>query len=108
TFTIQRASTTAVGASGSGLGYGGIAISVALKFDIFSNNGEGTDSTALFVNGATPSSGAASVDMTSSGVLLLSGHVMQVTLSYDGTTLQQIVTDTSTHATFTRNYQIDI
>jgi hypothetical protein len=108
TFTIQRAGSTAVGASGAGLGYGGIATSVALKFDIFSDNGEGTDSTGVFINGATPSAGASSIDMTSSGLSLLSGNVIAVTLTYDGTTLQQTVTDTVTHATFTHGYAIDI
>jgi hypothetical protein len=108
TFTIQRAGSTSVGANGSGLGYGGIATSVALKFDIFSNSGEGTDSTGVFINGATPAFGSASLDMTSSGLLLRNGNVVQVSLNYDGTTVQQTVTDTVTHAVFTHSYAIDI
>ncbi len=70
-----------LGPSGGGLGYGPdlptnpdastntpIANSVAVKFDFFSNAGEGTDSTGLYTNGASPTIPA--VDMTSSGVIL--------------------------------------
>ena len=60
TFTIQGAGPTALGGDGGSLGYGpnpnrgtmgGIAKSVAIKFDIYSNTGEGTDSTGMFTNG---------------------------------------------------------
>jgi hypothetical protein len=111
TFTIQRAGVTAIGAAGSSLGYGptpGIPKSVALKFDIFSNAGEGTDSTGVFTNGANPSVTTGSFDMTSSGVLLRSGDVMLVSLNYDGATLSESVTDTSTGAAYTRNYAVNI
>ena len=62
TFTIQGVGATALGPSGGGLGYGpdtpggtpGIANSVAVKFDIYNNAGEGTDSTGLYTNGASP------------------------------------------------------
>lgn len=111
TFTIQNAGVTAVGGGGGSLGYGpttGIAASVALKFDIFSNAGEGTDSTGVFTNGANPSVSTGSFDMSSSGVVLRSGDVMQVALAYDGTTLSERITDTVTHATYARTYTIDI
>ena len=80
TFTIQNVGPTALGGNGGGLGYGpnpntgttgGIAKSVAIKFDFYNNNGEGTDSTGLYMNGAVPTVPA--MDMTSSGVLLNSG-----------------------------------
>ena len=53
TFTIQGNSPTALGPGGGGLGYGpshpggtpGIGKSVAVKFDLYSNAGEGSDST---------------------------------------------------------------
>lgn len=115
TFTIQNAGATAVGGGGGSLGYGptsgttgGIGASVALKFDIFSNSGEGTDSTGVYTNGANPSVTAGSFDMTSSGVILRNGNVMLVSLAYDGTTLSESITDTVTHATYTRNYVVDI
>src|SRR5262249_47448287 len=62
TFTIQGASNTALGGVGGGLGYGpdhvggagGIPKSVAVKFDLYNNQGEGTNSTGLYTNGAAP------------------------------------------------------
>ncbi|HSZ56316.1 MAG TPA: fibronectin type III domain-containing protein [Tepidisphaeraceae bacterium] len=114
TFTIQNVAPTTVGGAGGSLGYGptsgttgGIASSVALKFDLFSNNGEGTDSTGLFTNGAAPTN-AGSVDMTPSFLNLHTGDVMLVTLSYDGATLQETITDTISHVTFSHNYSINI
>jgi len=32
----------------------GIATSVAVKFDLYDNSGEGTNSTGIYVNGASP------------------------------------------------------
>ena len=46
--------------------------------------------------------------MAPSGINLHSGHVFRVLLVYDGVTLQQTVTDTSTNSSFTHNYTIDI
>src|SRR5262249_25744639 len=62
TFIIQSNSPTALGPSGGGLGYGpdtpggagGIPHSIAVKFDLFSNQGEGNDSTGLYIDGASP------------------------------------------------------
>ena len=71
-FVMQSGSTTAIGSSGGSLRYGsqngtGLPNSIAIKFDIDSNNGEGTDSTGLYVKyGAAPTTPA--LDMTSSGV----------------------------------------
>ena len=114
TFTIQRVGPSAIGGGGGGLGYSGMPTSVAIKFDLYDNAGEGNDSTGLFINGDGPSvpSGAqpveASVDMSPSSVDLHSGDVMEATLHYDGTTLQETVTDTVTHASFTHAYTINI
>ena len=46
TFVIQNGAATALGGVGGLLGYGGMGNSVAVKFDIYNNAGEGTDSTA--------------------------------------------------------------
>ena len=54
TFTIQGVGPTALGGDESNLGYGGIKNSVAIKFDINNNAGEGNDSTGLYLNGAIP------------------------------------------------------
>jgi Legume lectin domain/Chitobiase/beta-hexosaminidase C-terminal domain len=115
TFAIQGIGTTALGPSGGGLGYGpdtpggtpGIANSVAVKFDIYSNAGEGTDSTGLYTDGASPTTPA--VDMTSSGVVLLSGDIFNVHMTYDGTTLKWTVTDAfNPSETFSTSQAINI
>jgi len=115
TFTIQNTGTTALGPSGGGLGYGpdtttgtgGIPKSVAVKFDIYSNNGEGTDSTGMYLNGASPTTPA--TDMTSSGVILLSGDVFNVHITYDGTTLKMTITDANNSAqTFSTSWAVNI
>src|SRR5580704_17418281 len=115
TFTIQAVGATALGPSGGGLGYGpdtpggtpGIANSVAVKFDIYNNAGEGTDSTGLYTDGASPTTPA--LDMTSSGVSLLSGDVFNVHTTYDGTTLIMTITDaTNSSQTFTASWPINI
>ena len=41
TFTIQNNGPTALGQSGGGLGYAGIGKSIAIKFDLHNNAGEG-------------------------------------------------------------------
>jgi fibronectin type 3 domain-containing protein len=107
TFTIQGAGATALGAAGGGLGYAGIGKSIAIKFDLFNNSGEGIDSTGLFVDGADPTN-AGSVDLTGSGINLHSGHVFNVTMTYDGDRLSVTITDKTTHASATQTYLIDI
>ena len=116
TFAIQNSGsgTLAVGPGGPGLGYGatspggtsGIHKSVAIKFDLYNDFGEGVDSTGLYVNGASPTVPA--IDMTGSGVDLHSGHIFDIWMTYDGTTLTMQITDTTTQATFTTSWTIDI
>ncbi len=106
TFVIQNGAATALGGSGGDLGYAGIGKSVAVKFDIYSNAGEGTDSTGMYLDGAVPTVPA--VDMTSSGVSLLSGDVMNVQISYNGTTLTLTITDASTMKSFTTSWTVNI
>ncbi len=114
TFTIQNVAPTALGTGGGGLGYGtdnpaantGINNSIAIKFDLYSNAGEGSDSTGLYQNGASPT--IPSIDLTSSGIDLHSGDSMTVHLSYDGTTLAMMLTDTVTGKSFSKNFPINI
>jgi hypothetical protein len=115
TFTIQDAGLTALGAYGGGLGYGpdpnngptaSIGKSVAIKFDIYSNSGEGTDSTGLYTDGATPTLPA--VSLTSSGIVLSSGDTIAAQLTYNGTTLTLNLTDTVTNKTFTQTFTVNI
>lgn len=114
TFAIQNVSTQAAGPGGAGLGYGapapngngGIANSVAVKFDLFNNYGEGIDSTGLYTGGASPTIPA--TDMSGSGVNLHSGDIFNVRMTYDGTTLSMRVTDVTTQATFQTSWPINI
>ena len=116
-FVIQNNGATALGPSGGGLGYGpdtagatpyaGMSKSVAVKFDLYSNSGEGNDSTGLYTDGASPTTPA--IDMTSSGVNLHSGDVFNVQMSYNGTTLTMSITDASNPAdTFSTSWTINI
>jgi hypothetical protein len=121
-FVLQASSPSALGGTGGGLGYGsdhvggpqGIPNSVAIKFDLFSNAGEGVDSTGIFFNGDSPTvpsaPGEQTIDMSGSGIVLQSGDVFQVTLSYNGTTLKETITDEtlSTHPSFTTSYTVNI
>ena len=108
TFTLQNAAAgvNAVGQNGGGLGYQGIGSSVAVKFDLYSNAGEGNNSTGFFTNGAAPFVPAA--DLTASGVNLHSGDTMHAHITYNGTTLTLTLTDTVTNATFTTSTAINI
>jgi hypothetical protein len=109
TFTIQNApkGTWAIGGNGGSLGYYGIAKSVAIKFDMYSDLTKGAVSqTGLLENGAAPST--QTIDMSTSGISLHSGHVFFAQLVYDGTTLKQTVTDMTTGKVFTHSYTINI
>jgi Chitobiase/beta-hexosaminidase C-terminal domain/Legume lectin domain len=106
TFTIQNMGLTADGGIGGALGYQGITPSVAVKFDLFSNDGEGVNSTGFYTNGVAPTVPA--LDLTPSGINLHSGDVMLAQLTYDGTTLTLTLTDTVTNATFTASDTINI
>ncbi len=121
TFTIQNVGPNALGAPGGGLGYGadpstgaaGIATSLAIKFDLFDNDGEGGNSTGLYTNGESPSTVADSIDLTPSGINLHSGTTMNAHLVYDGTNLTMTLTDTPPDAstpvhTFTHAWPINI
>jgi hypothetical protein len=113
TFTVQHLSPQAIGGNGGNLGYGGaspgyspLTKSVALKFDLFDNAGEGNNSIGVFTNGAVPTTPA--VDLTGSGVDLHSGDVMKAELIYDGQILHVTLTDTNTGSSFQHDFPIDI
>ncbi len=106
TFTIQGGSPAALGQDSWGLGYKSIPGSVAVKFDLFSNSGEGSDSTGLYTNGASPTIPA--ISLTPTGINLHSGHVFHAVLTYNGTTLTVLITDTATNATATQTYTVNI
>src|SRR5262249_11987895 len=126
TFVIQSDArgTRALGPGGGGLGYGEdhpnddtdptrIRNSVAIKFDIYNNAGEGIDSTGIFTDGRSPTIRAdglppnfpdQTVDLTGSGIDWNTQHVFRVRLTYAGTTLTEVITDTTTMASRTVTY----
>ncbi len=76
TFCIQGGGSTQVGQPAAGLGYQDIPKSVAVKFDLWNNDGEGPNSTGLFRNGDKPSNPGA-LDLTPSGIDLHSGRALR-------------------------------
>jgi hypothetical protein len=114
TFTIQTNGPTALGPSGGGLGYGpdhlngtgGIPNSVAVKFDVYNNAGEGTDSTGIYVNGVSPTVPA--TDLTSSGITLASGDVITAHLAYDGAYLYLTLVDPVVGKSFATRFAINL
>jgi Legume lectin domain/Chitobiase/beta-hexosaminidase C-terminal domain len=103
TFTIQGVGPTALGSS---LGYQHILESVAIKFDLYNNSGEGPDSTGIYTNGAVPTIPA--TDLTPTQIDLHSGDPFTATLTYNGTILTAVITDTVTAATATQTYTVNI
>jgi hypothetical protein len=77
-----------------------------VKFDIYNDAGEGTDSTGVYTRGAAPTTPSA--DMTSSRVILKSGDQMHAHLVYRRTTLTMTLTDTKTGAVFTNQVTVNI
>ncbi len=106
TFAIQNENMWALGGSGAGLGYQGITNSAAVKFDLYDNAGEGSDSTGLYTDGAAPT--LPSVDLSSTGINLHSGDLMHAHMVYDGTNLTMTLTDTVTSATVTEVFPVNI
>jgi len=107
TFTIQGVGPTALGGGGGGLGYQSIGTeSVAVKFDLYNNAGEGVDSTGVYTNGVAPT--VPSIDLTGTGINLHSGDMMHANLNYDGFALTLTLTDLVTHATWSYPFTIDI
>jgi hypothetical protein len=113
-FVLQGNSPTALGSPGAGLGYGvgttstaSIANSVAVKFDLYDNEGEGPDSTGLYTGGVSPTIPA--VNLSGTGIDLHSGHAFNVHIVYDGTTLAMTITDsTNTALMVRRNFTVNI
>ena len=106
TFTIQGNSPYALGFGGGDLGYGGIGNSVAVKFDLYNNAGEGIDSTGLYEDGVDPYVPA--IDLSNSGIDLHSRDLFTADITYSGTTLEVTITDTTTGAKASQSYQVNI
>jgi len=112
TFCIQSAGPMALGGSGGGLGYELIPTSVAIKFDVFDNNGEGTNSTGVFTDGEFPSvpksNGDVLIALSGTGIDLTSGDLFHAVITYHNGRLAIAITDTATGASFQKTISIDI
>jgi hypothetical protein len=97
TFVLQSNKPTAVGLEGGDLGYGGIPKSMALKFDLHDNQGEGPDSTGIFFNGVMPA--APALNLAPANLDLHSGHVFSAHVAYANALTTVTLTDTVTGAT---------
>jgi hypothetical protein len=106
TFTIQSDGLNVVGPNGGSLGYAGLGKSVAVKFDLYNNAGEGSDSTGMYEDGAAPSVPA--IDLSAHGINLHSGDPMHAHITYNGTTLTLTLTDTTTNLYVTESFPVNI
>jgi hypothetical protein len=112
TFILQNGALDALGSGGGGLGFQGIPNSVAIKFDIYDNEGESDNSTGLFELGGFPGQehnpGDRLIRLDPAIINLRSQTMKQVTLQYDGTTLTETITDLVTFGTFSVSYMVDL
>ena len=106
TFTIQNVGPTSLGGDSAGLGYQNIQKSVAIKFNFYNYNSEGSDSTGLYTDGQAPST--PTVDISPSGIQLSSGDAINAQIVYDGTTLTLTLHDTTNNDSFTTSWPINI
>jgi hypothetical protein len=106
TFAIQAQGPAALGGSGGALGYQSIPNSVAVKFDLYDNSGEGVDSTGLYSGGSWPTVPA--VNLSTTGINLHSGDTMHAHMVYDGTNLTMTLTDTVTAASVVEVFPVNI
>lgn len=106
TFTIQNVGRTALGGDSAGLGYQNILKSVAIKFNFYNYQGEGSDSTGLYTNGQPPV--LPTIDISPSGIKLGSGDSIQAQVIYTGSALTLKLLDLVTNKTFTKSWAINI
>lgn len=132
TFCIQNTNSTGnppgyglhASADSNMAGYGGYALagqypllnSVAVKFDMNSNNGNSTtypaggspNSTGLYINGGPSAALNPENDLNPYGISLYSGNVMDAHIVYDGSLLTMVLKDMSTNVQARYNWPINI
>lgn len=99
TFTLQNQGPTALGGNGGNLGYTGISSATGVAFNLLSNGS------------VTPGTGYAptSVPYNYQSVSPVNMYdPLNITLTYDGTTLREYLTDTITSATFSTSYVVNL
>jgi hypothetical protein len=106
TFTIQNVGPTALGGDSAGLGYQNIGQSVAIKFNFYNYDGEGSDSTGFYTDGEPPV--LPTVDISPTGIQLNSDDGITATVTYDGSTLTLKLVDGVTNDTFSYSQAMNI
>ena len=105
-FVFQNVGLGALGGTGGAKGFGGITPSVGLLFNIYTGGAPaGVVGTSLQLNGASP---ADSTYTASAPVNLGNGNPINITLSYNGTTLTVTMTDTVTLQTYTTGIALNL
>lgn len=94
-FVIQRAGAAQIGSFGSGLGYGGIANSLAVEFDTFRNSND-PSSNHIGVNTGGNMTSLTTVDIATA---FDNGTLWTVWVDYNGTTLEVRISDGVTRPT---------
>jgi len=108
TFAIQNSSKGkwAVGGNGSGLGYQGINKSIAVTFDLYQNGVANSENVGVYTGGAAAKGN--SVNLANSGINLHNGDLFHVHIVYSGTTLKLTITDTTTAASYTGSFTVNV
>jgi len=107
TFALSATKPAGPGVAGGGLGYAGLTNSVAVKFDLVDNAGEGGHSVGVYTGGADPTMPAVRLD--GSPIHLHAQHPMRADLAYDGSVLTVTLTDTTLpDHTWTHAFPVDI
>jgi serine/threonine protein kinase len=108
TFCIRNGEPASVGAPAGGLGYQGLTKSAAVKFDLYNNDGEGPNSTGLYLNGDKPTN-AGAIDLTPSGIDLHSGRSYETTIDYKDKKLTLTIVDVQDMAKrFSHTFDVDV
>jgi hypothetical protein len=107
TFTIQNVGPTALGGYGSGLGFVTIQKSIAIKFDLYNNSGEGPDSTGLYLSGNLPTN-IGSINLSNTPINLHSGDYMNAHITYDSINLTLTITNDVSLESWSYSWPVNI
>ena len=117
TFTLQGNSPAALRIRrAAALGYGSgrnqwrtavIPNSLAVKFDLYSNQGEGPDLHGD-VHQRRLHPGLPSIDLSTTGINFHSGDVFQVNMTYNGATLGVTILDKNNAASASQSYTVNL
>ena len=105
TFCLQDEGPAAVGLNGGELGYGGIAPSAAVDFNIYSG-GTGKVGYAFSTNGVMTASGPPQGYTPTGSVNMASGDPINVGITYDGSQVTLTLADATVSASFTTNITV--